>query len=115
MACASNGGGGASSLPGDVTWIHRSYDATPWVRPGGHFVRASSSAALVEAGGTYRFELDRGRLADLRVWLADPRRNFGWMLIGDESEGQTAKNFASREHPDPSMRPALEITYRPAD
>jgi hypothetical protein len=33
-------------------------------------------------------------------------------LIGDESERQTARAFASRENPEPSFRPVLEIHYR---
>jgi hypothetical protein len=32
--------------------------------------------------------------------------------MGDETERQTARAFASRENPDPSLWPVLEITYR---
>jgi hypothetical protein len=34
------------------------------------------------------------------------------MAGGDETTPQTAKSFASRENPDLSLRPVLEVTYR---
>ena len=44
-------------------------------------------------------------------WLKHPEKNFGWILIGDETEPQTAKTFASRENPDETLRPLLEVEY----
>ena len=49
---------------------------------------------------------------DVRLWNSAPQRNFGWILIGDETAPQTAKSFASREFPDPTLRPVLEVNYR---
>jgi hypothetical protein len=49
---------------------------------------------------------------DVRLWWSAPERNFGWILIGDETTPQTAKSFASRESPEPALRPVLEVTYR---
>ncbi len=61
--------------------------------------------------GIYRFEGD-GLLRDVTQWLRYPESNFGWILIGDETERMTARAFASRENPEPSLRPVLEIRYR---
>jgi len=52
------------------------------------------------------------RLRDVRSWLREPGSNFGWILIGDETERMTARAFASRENPEPSLRPLLEIRFR---
>jgi hypothetical protein len=46
------------------------------------------------------------------LWLRGPRRNFGWILLGDETTPQNVKSFASREELDPSLRPVLEVIYR---
>ena len=45
-------------------------------------------------------------------WIADPGTNFGLIVIGNETTGQTTKAMVSREHPDPSLRPVLELTLR---
>jgi len=81
---------------------------------GGGGAPAEPSARLVVAGpGAYRFEGPE-LIRDLALWAANPEHNFGWILIGDETVRQTAKGFASREHPDPALRPVLEIRFRGA-
>ncbi len=107
----ASGGGGDVSAPGDATWIHTFYDDEFWVKPGGHFVRRASASRGVAASAFYTWEGSRKMVADVRLWLAAPHRNFGWILLGDETTPQTAKSFASREEPDPSLRPVLEVTY----
>ncbi|HKE85963.1 MAG TPA: DNRLRE domain-containing protein [Vicinamibacterales bacterium] len=48
----------------------------------------------------------------VQEWLADPNSNFGVLLNSDATTGQDRyRYFASMEYPDPSLRPALEITY----
>jgi hypothetical protein len=106
----ASGGGGDVSTPGDATWIHSFYDDEFWVRPGGHFVRRASASRMVAASDFYTWDTRKMR-ADVRRWLAAPHRNFGWILIGDETTRQNAKSFASREASDPSLRPLLEVTY----
>jgi hypothetical protein len=110
-AAFSGGGSGAPSGPGDVTWIHTSFPTAEWVRAGGQFVARVSAAAQVSVSGFYDWEGGL-LLQDVRLWHKNPRRNHGWILLGDESRPQTAKNFASRENADPARRPVLEITYR---
>jgi hypothetical protein len=109
---SASGGGGDFSQPGDATWIHTFYDDAFWVRPGGHFVARESAVTEVAGTGSYSWEGTRKMLTDVRLWLAAPRRNFGWILLGNETAPQTSKSFASREHPDASLRPVLELVYR---
>ena len=50
-------------------------------------------------------------MRDVQSWLDDPASNFGWLVLGDESEISTAKRFDTRESASP---PVLTIIYRPA-
>jgi len=109
---SSSGGGGAPSGPGDVTWIHTFWDTEEWIRSGGHFVGRASAELEADEPGLYTWESTKYLTSDVRIWKAAPAQNFGWILIGDETTSQTAKAFASREHPDSTLRPVLEITYR---
>jgi len=110
-ASYASGGSGDDSAPGDATWIHTFYSDELWVRPGGHFVVRVSSSQDVGASAFYTWESTRKMVADVQQWLAAPDRNFGWILLGDETTPQTVKSFASREASDPSQRPTLELTY----
>ncbi len=109
---ASSGGGGRPSEPGDATWIHTFYDFAYWTHGGGQFA-GRASAQLGVAGFTfYTWESTNHLVQDVRLWNLAPQRNFGWILIGDETAPTTAKSFASRENTDPALRPVLEVTYR---
>jgi hypothetical protein len=110
-ASFASGGGGDFSAAGDGTWIHTFHDGEFWVRPGGHFVARASASRDVEDSGFYTWEGTQKMLADVRRWRAAPHRNFGWILLGDETTRQSVKSFASREEPDPSLRPVLEVIY----
>ena len=105
------GGSGDYAAPGDATWIHTFFSDEYWVRPGGHFVVRASSARDVDAPAFYVWESSHKMVADVRLWLAAPDRNFGWILLGDETTPQNVKSFASREASDPLLRPTLELTY----
>ena len=109
---ASSGGGGAPSDFGDATWLHAFYDHDFWVHSGGQFVGRASAGQDVGPSGFYTWESTEHLVQDVRQWAQAPKRNFGWILIGDETTRQNAKKFASRENPDPSIRPVLEVTYR---
>jgi hypothetical protein len=50
-------------------------------------------------------------VADVQSWLNNPAANFGWLVLGDESEIGTAKRFDTRESASP---PVLTIQFRPA-
>jgi hypothetical protein len=111
-ASASNGGGGRPAEVGDATWIHTFYDAEFWVHSGGQFIGRTSAELGVAGTAFYTWDSTRHLVQDVRQWRSNSARNFGWILIGDETTRQTAKGFASRENPDLALRPTLEVTYR---
>lgn len=110
---SASGGGGDVSVPGDATWIHAFYDDMFWVKPGADFVAHPSASLEVADSAFYTWENTPQMRADVRSWLAAPQRNFGWVLIGDETTPQNVKSVASRENDDFEIRPVLEIEYAP--
>ena len=112
-ASSASGGGGAEAMTGDVTWRHRIHDHRFWAAPGGDFEPVVAAAAIVDQPGDYVWGPTPALVADVQDWLDIPDRNFGWLLLGDESRPQTVKRFESRESPLPALRPVLEITYLP--
>jgi len=108
-ASVAAGGKGAPSQPGDATWIHRSFPDQFWRSPGGDFDPASTASA--EVGSLpISYAWSSPELTQLvQHWLDQPADNVGVMLRGEEAFGFTAKAFASREHPNASLRPTLII------
>lgn len=110
---SAGGGSGAPAAPADATWLHTFYPDSYWSKEGGQYVgRVSASQVVGDVIGFYTWGGTKRMVHDVNRWLKNPENNFGWILIGDESEPQTAKTFASRENPDESIRPLLEVTYR---
>jgi hypothetical protein len=109
----AQGGRGAEAQAGDATWIHSVYPDRRWARPGGDYVRAVSAKTEVRGPGTYTWNSTPKLVADVQSWVNSPKNNFGWILIGDESQNPTAKVFDSSESTDPPARPRLTIVYRP--
>jgi len=109
---SASGGGGSDSEPGDVTWVHTDYDAERWIRAGGDLIGRVSARLDVVDAGYQTWATNPHLVQDVRLWKSAPSRNFGWILIGDESMPQTAKSFASRESSEPLLRPVLRVTYR---
>lgn len=106
-------GRGAAAEAGDPTWIHSAYPDRPWSSPGGDYVKVSSAKTDVDGKGSYIWESTPGLVADVQAWVNSPKNNFGWILIGDESEPQTAKRFHSREATNETDRPKLTVVFRP--
>jgi hypothetical protein len=48
---------------------------------------------------------------DVQGWLANPASNFGWILIGDETQDATAKMYASGEDFFPANHPKLIVDF----
>jgi hypothetical protein len=111
-ASFASGGSGAPAAPGDATWIHTFYESEFWVRSGGQFLGRASAQQEVGAAGFYTWGTTVHLLQDVRLWNSAPLRNFGWILLGDETTIRTTKDFASREHPISASRPTLTLTYR---
>src|SRR2546423_9039964 len=49
--------------------------------------------------------------AEVQSWQVSPATDFGWLVLGDESAGATAKRFDTRERAGP---PVLTIQYTTA-
>jgi hypothetical protein len=111
-ASFSAGGGGAPAEAGDTTWLHAFYTDQYWSVEGGYFANSPSATALVEGSDHYTWQSTHRLVADVTQWLHAPDRNFGWILIGDESTPQSAKRFDSRESAVAENRPVLTIEYR---
>jgi hypothetical protein len=108
---ASGGEGmGAPATTNDATWRHRFFDAIFWTTEGGDFSTTVSASQSVGPIGVYTWSALQ-LVADVQSWLDNPATNFGWLVLGDESELGTAKRFDTRESASP---PVLTILYRPA-
>ena len=110
-AASFGGGGGAPAEPGDATWLHTFYDYDFWVQQGGHFIPHASATATVSGNDFYTWQSTVHMVNNVRLWLKNPERNFGWLVMGDESTGGTAKRFDSREGRDGTRHPMLTIEY----
>jgi len=110
-ASFSNGGSGAAAEPGDATWMHTFYDYDYWVQQGGHFVPVASAAAAVGGKDFYTWQSTVHMVNNVRHWLHDQSRNFGWLIMGDEDTRGSVKRYASRESGDSDQQPMLTIEY----
>jgi hypothetical protein len=108
---ASGGEGeGAPATTNDATWRHRFFDTIFWTTEGGDFSVIVSANQSVGDVGMYTWSSSQ-MVADVQSWLNNPDANFGWLVLGDESEIATAKRFDTRESASP---PVLTIQFRPA-
>jgi len=103
-------GQGAPATTNDATWRHRFFDTVFWTTEGGDFSATVSASQSVGPVGVYTWSSSQMRV-DVQSWLDDPANNFGWLVLGDESEIATAKRFDTRESASP---PVLTIQFRPA-
>lgn len=115
-----NGGGGAPAADGDATWLYTFFDASnptsspAWTTPGGDYSPTASGSTVIsdDLGAnqffTWSSSIHPQMVVDVQGWLDNPASNFGWLLIGDESRGASAKRINSGESAFP---PLLEITY----
>ena len=97
---------GTSAGAFDATWIYASYGGQQWQTPGGDFAGASASASI-EGAGNYEL-FGGGLIDDIQAWIDAPETNFGWLL---QSIDGAARSLVSRNAPDDSLAPTLEITY----
>ena len=92
-------GQGALAQADDATWIHSFFDATFWATAGGDFQPAPSGSTGygVTAPETMTFATSEGLVQDVQNWVSNPGGNFGWILLGEESNNFTARKMDSRE------------------
>lgn len=105
------GGSGADPTPGDATWLHTFFNQEFWQTPGGDFVSTVSSSTSIGPIGFYTFPTSVNAVADVQSWLDHPENNFGWLLMGPEDGGASAKRLDTHEHPTPEWRPLLTVNY----
>ncbi len=103
-------GQGASSLPGDATWIHTHFPGSFWTNIGGDFSASASATLSVNAIGSYVWS-STGMVNDVQSWLDNPGTNFGWVIRGEEGGFATAKRFDSRTNLILVNRPELIIQF----
>ena len=106
-----NEGSGEDALPGDATWVHRTFDDQPWATPGGDFAPDASATTEVGRLGPYTWGPTDAMVADVQAWLDDPGSNRGWALVGDEVTRRGVKRFDSRQRADETKRPVLLVVY----
>ena len=100
-------GDGAPATPNDATWRHRFFDTIFWTTQGGDFSATVSASQSVDTTGQYTWSSAQ-MVADVQSWVDNAASNFGWLVLGDESEAATAKRFDTRESASPPM---LTIEY----
>ena len=100
-------GDGAPATSNDATWRHRFFDTIFWTNEGGDFSATITASQSVGAIGQYTWTSVQ-MVADVQEWLDNPARNFGWLVLGDETAIATAKRFDTRESASP---PVLTIQY----
>ncbi len=110
-----NEGPGANATPGDVSWLHRSYDNANtdlWDTPGGDFLPAISASSPAASAGSFMTFSGPGMVADVQD-AVDAFDNgegvvfFSWLL--QKTGGAVALN--TRES---TVAPVLTITYEVA-
>jgi hypothetical protein len=101
---------GTPATPGDATWTFSFFDTTLWANEGGDFDSNASASQLVGTFGFYTWS-SGGMRDDVQSWLDSPAGNFGWILIGNETNAATAKRFDSHQRAVVANRPALMIFY----
>jgi autotransporter-associated beta strand protein len=123
-----NGGAGAPASNGDATWYYTFYNAgnpaasPTWTTPGGqpgvdYSASASATSLIIADGASQTFSWSStaspAMLSDVQQWLDSPATNFGWIMLGNESAGQTAKRFGGEDAVAPETPPELTVQYDP--
>jgi hypothetical protein len=119
-----NGAAGVAATEGDATWLYTSFNATtpaasnPWTTAGGDYVGAATATVVSsQTSGTAQLHtwssVDNPQMiADVQAWLDAPSSNHGWIVIGDESAGQTVRRFNGGESTTtPNQPPLLTVSF----
>ena len=71
-------------------------------------IAAMEDQILLDNQGGYR---SRSITAMAQEWVSAPTINFGLLIMGEETTGETGRSFAATENQTAAMRPKLEISY----
>ncbi|HKW15241.1 MAG TPA: DNRLRE domain-containing protein [Candidatus Krumholzibacteria bacterium] len=104
---------GAAATGNDATWKYRLFNTAAWTAPGGDFDSTASAQLVVNGIGVPTFYTWRSPQMNVEVqhWLDVPDSNFGWVVVGSESDVRSVKRFDSRENPNAAYHPRLTIYY----
>lgn len=112
----SQPGQGLPATDGEATWVHAFSPTNLWSSPGGligvDFSPNQSSFQTVydAANSPYVFPETPEMTDDVKLWIAKPATNFGWMLLcAEEQTIFTARRFGARE--DLNNHPILAMQY----
>ncbi len=92
-------GKGDAATANDATWEYAKFNTHPWVKSGGDYALDASTTSTVSLGSEAVFS-SIGMTVNVNFWLANPSKNYGWILIGDESTTRTSVKFGSKDHND---------------
>ena len=106
----SRDGGGTSAQPGDATWVHSAFPNRFWRTPGGDFSPTADATVAMGSFGPVGAGSSAALVARVQGWVDQPSTNFGWIVIGNESTGRTAKRLTSREAAS-DIRPTLTVDF----
>ena len=98
--------------PGTLPGVTACSDTVEWRTPGGDFLGEASASETVSGMGRYTWGSTSQMVADVQGWLDDPSTNFGWLIMGNESEMKTSKRFDSKESSEEANRPSLTIEFK---
>ena len=116
MGGAGTGRGFATPANGTTaTWSHSFYNTVPWTNAGGDFAETASGITMVGLTPNMPAVWDStpAMVNDVQSWLDHPAGNFGWLLLGDESQPRSARRFFTREAANMASRPTVAITFTP--
>ena len=99
---------GTSSTNGDATWVHTFFPNQRWTTAGGDFDATEDATASGTSDLTWESAAMKTRV---QQWLDQPATNFGWIVIGKESEPVTTKQLDAREAASATTRPSLTIEF----
>ncbi len=109
----SQQGRGEPPTTNDATWRHTFYSTQFWTTQGGDYSLTASATKAVGGTGAYTWGSTSGMVGDVQTWLNSSSQNHGWIVIGTETQIQTAKRFATRENATVNNRPKLVVNYTP--
>jgi hypothetical protein len=99
---------GTSSTNGDATWVHTFFPNQRWTAAGGDFEATEDATATGANDLTWE---SAAMIARVQQWLDQPATNFGWIVIGKESEPVTSKALDAREAASATTRPSLTVEF----
>ena len=90
-------GKGAPAESNDATWTFTKFDKDRWIKTGGDYAIQPSVVTEVNLGEDPMFSSEVITL-NVYFWLNNPEKNYGWILIGDETKNATSVKFGSKDN-----------------